>query len=126
MRVSTQLLAAGLALPLAVSAVHGVHSRRHIHHNLRRSSPFSPILSKRQEGSVTCPFPTDAGLVAVTPEFENAGWAMSPDQPCKTGMYCPYACPSGQLMNQWDPSATTYTYPQSQVCALKRVNSKLY
>jgi hypothetical protein len=32
-----------------------------------------------------------------------------------TGMYCPYACPPGQLMAQWDPSAKTYSYPQSMV-----------
>jgi hypothetical protein len=69
----------------------------------------------------TCEFPKDAGLVAVTPGEQNAGWALSPDQPCKPGMYCPYACPPGQLMNQWDPSATTYSYPKSQVCSDSRV-----
>ena len=62
-----------------------------------------------------CQFPTDAGLVAVTPESSNAGWAMSPDQKCLPGNYCPYACPSGQMMAQWDPSATSYSYPKSQV-----------
>jgi hypothetical protein len=62
-----------------------------------------------------CQFPSDAGLVAVTPGSSNAGWAMSPDQPCQPGHYCPYACPSGQMMAQWDPDATSYTYPQSMV-----------
>src|SRR5271156_5525970 len=62
-----------------------------------------------------CEFPTDAGLVAVTPGSQNAGWAMSPDQPCLPGNYCPYACPPGQVSMQWDPSATSYTYPQSMV-----------
>lgn len=60
-----------------------------------------------------CQFPTDKGLVSVTPDAQNAGWAMSPDQPCKPGMYCPYACPPGQLMAQWDPKATSYSYPGS-------------
>ncbi|KAI9830831.1 MAG: hypothetical protein M1819_005356 [Sarea resinae] len=60
-----------------------------------------------------CQFPYNEGLVAVTPGSSNAGWAMSPDQPCKPGNYCPYACPSGQLSAQWDPKATSYTYPQS-------------
>ena len=60
-----------------------------------------------------CQFPTDAGLVAVTPGSENAGWAMSPDQPCTPGNFCPYACPPGQVMAQWDPDATAYEYPQS-------------
>lgn len=62
-----------------------------------------------------CQFPTDAGLVAVTPKAMNAGWAMSPDQPCKPDSYCPYACPPGQVMAQWDPKATAYTYPASMV-----------
>lgn len=30
-------------------------------------------------------------------------------------MYCPYACPPGMLMAQWDPDATEYKYPQSMV-----------
>ncbi|KAF8421476.1 hypothetical protein EV426DRAFT_536422 [Tirmania nivea] len=60
-----------------------------------------------------CQFPTDKGMVSVTPDAHNAGWAMSPDQPCKPGMYCPYACPPGQLMAQWDPKATSYSYPES-------------
>jgi hypothetical protein len=44
-------------------------------------------------------FPTDAGLVAVTPDQENAGWAMSPNQPCLPGNYCPFACPSGTFLS---------------------------
>ena len=63
-----------------------------------------------------CQFPTNAGLVAITPGQQNAGWAMSPDQPCTPGSYCPYACPPGQVMAQWDPEATSYTYPLSMVC----------
>jgi hypothetical protein len=62
----------------------------------------------------TCSFPTDKGLVSVTPGSSNAGWAMSPDQQCTAGSYCQYACPPGKLAAQWDKSATTYTYPQSQ------------
>ncbi|GEQ69595.1 hypothetical protein JCM33374_g3267 [Metschnikowia sp. JCM 33374] len=64
--------------------------------------------------SATCPFPSDLGLVAVTPDFSNAGWALSPDQQCTPGKFCPYACPPGQLMNQWDTQATAYTVSQSQ------------
>ncbi|QNP96545.1 YALIA101S01e19394g1_1 [Yarrowia lipolytica] len=60
-----------------------------------------------------CAFPTNEGLVSVDPSGENAGWAMSPDQPCEPGKYCPYACPPGQLMGQWDPKATSYSYPLS-------------
>src|SRR2546421_694459 len=68
---------------------------------------------ERRDGQ--CQFPTDDGLVAITPGSQNAGWAMSPDQPCLPGNYCPYACPPGQLSMQWDPAATSYTYPQSMV-----------
>ncbi|KAF3767806.1 hypothetical protein M406DRAFT_31870, partial [Cryphonectria parasitica EP155] len=59
-----------------------------------------------------CAFPESEGLVAVTPGSSNAGWAMSPDQECTAGSYCPFACPPGQLMNQWKPG-TTYVYPES-------------
>lgn len=64
--------------------------------------------------STTCQFPTDAGLVEITPKSSNAGWALSPDQQCTAGSYCPYACPPGQVMNQWDPQATAYTVSESQ------------
>lgn len=81
---------------------------------------FAPIIclalaaAAPTKRSNTCDFPSDKGLVSITPKSLNAGWAMSPDAKCTAGMYCPYACPPGQLMNQWDKSATSYTYPQSQ------------
>lgn len=68
---------------------------------------------------VKCPFPKDKKLVAVAEDCENEGWAMSPDEPCIPGKYCPYACPPGQVMNQWDPSAKTYSYPSSMNGGLK-------
>lgn len=74
-------------------------------------------LNKR--GGNTCKFPSDKGLISVTPGSSNGGWAMSPDQQCTAGSYCPYACPSGQLMAQWDKSATSYSYPESQNGGLK-------
>lgn len=57
----------------------------------------------------TCAFPSDAGLVSITPGSDNAGWAMSPDQSCTSGSYCPYACPSGQVMAQWKEGSTYAT-----------------
>jgi hypothetical protein len=124
---------AALLLATAVSAKHGVHEhvqalhRRH-HERIARSAPetaelgveiraaspetVAPTVEKR---GAQCDFPYDVGLVAVTPGAKNAGWAMSPDQPCMAGSYCPYACPPGQVMAQWDPKATSYTYPQSMV-----------
>lgn len=64
--------------------------------------------------STTCSLPDDDSIVAITPTSSNAGWAMSPDQQCTPGSYCPYACKPGQLMNQWDSEATAYTVSESQ------------
>lgn len=131
-----------LSVPLQASHSHPeVFEKRHSHHHHRKAH-ISPRVEgleevvpnvKRREGS--CTFPTNVGLVPVTPNALNAGWAQAPDMPCKPGHYCPYACPPGnlyseliilskctcidraigQLMAQWDPTATSYTYPQSQV-----------
>ena len=62
----------------------------------------------------TCQFPYYQGMVAVQKSGSNAGWAMHDDQQCSYGSWCPYACESGQLMGQWDPSVTSYSYPGSQ------------
>lgn len=67
----------------------------------------------------TCDFPSDLGLVSVTSNEKNGGWALHSDTACTPGSFCPYACPPGQVMAQWDPSATSYTYPQSQNGGLK-------
>ena len=113
-----------LSIPSATAkhgVAHQVLERRHAHHLHKkfhsskaeeRGLAETEVIEKR---TGQCQFPSDAGLVAVTPGAQNAGWAMSPDQPCKPGMYCPYACPPGQLMAQWDPSAVAYTYPLSMV-----------
>ncbi|KAL3427502.1 hypothetical protein PVAG01_01011 [Phlyctema vagabunda] len=97
-------------------AKHGSHShlevlaRRHAHNRLHASPRAEAgieevsVIEKRS----TCEFPSDLGLVSVTPGSQNAGWAMSPDQPCKAGSFCPYACPCGQVAMQWDPDATSY------------------
>jgi len=47
---------------------------------------------------------------------KNKGWAMSPDQECVPDSFCPYACPSGQVMAQWNPDAKNYPDPKSMVC----------
>jgi hypothetical protein len=117
------LQASGVAAKLSHLHPNNVLDRRHRHHarEAQTSKAEAGPLELR-ESSVEvhkrggqCQFPSDAGLVAVTPGAKNAGWAMSPDQPCVPGSYCPYACPPGQMMAQWDPSATSYIYPQSMV-----------
>ena len=93
------------------------HGHRHGQHSAFESRPL-------QKRGGQCQFPTDdSNMVAVTPDAKNAGWAMSPDQECKPGSYCPYACKPGMVMNQWDPKST-YDYPSSMVC-LRNINDQL-
>ncbi|KAJ2522871.1 hypothetical protein H4217_000466 [Coemansia sp. RSA 1939] len=47
-------------------------------------------------------------VVPITPGSTNGGWAMSPNQACTPGTWCPYACESGYYSAQWDPSALLY------------------
>ena len=126
-----RLGAIGATLVLQISVICAKHGRshlnaleyRHKHHRELRASLAETrnVLETREEVREAemekrggqCQFPSDAGLVAVTPNDQNGGWAMSPDQCCEPGNYCPYACPPGQVMAQWDPQATAYTYPMS-------------
>ncbi len=94
------------------------HAHREQHRSVSEAGESGIVLRSPNNGDGNggqCRFPNDAGLVAVTPHEQNAGWAMSPDQPCVPDSYCPYACPPGQVMMQWDPEATSYSYPKSMV-----------
>ncbi|KAL3445325.1 hypothetical protein BJX65DRAFT_281525 [Aspergillus insuetus] len=95
------------ALLCAVAAQAAQHNHGHSHHHRHGKKD----VHEKRGGA--CAFPSDAGLVSVTPGSKNAGWAMSPDQPCEPGNYCPYACPPGQVSMQWDPDATSYSFPMS-------------
>ncbi|RKP26368.1 hypothetical protein SYNPS1DRAFT_3184, partial [Syncephalis pseudoplumigaleata] len=53
-----------------------------------------------------CKLPRDPLIVPITPGGKNQGWAMSVDQECKPGMYCPYACAPGYYSRQWNPQST--------------------
>lgn len=87
--------------PTVVNALTNETEDHHIHRHYKR-------------GGETCAFPYYEGMVAVQESGLNAGWAMHFDQACDPGKWCPYACQPGQLMGQWDPSVTSYTYPGSQ------------
>ncbi|KEF60494.1 murein transglycosylase [Exophiala aquamarina CBS 119918] len=122
-----------LLLASLVSAKHATHEHLNALHKRHRASRELGVRSTSEDGDMgveiraisettapkvekrggQCAFPYDAGLVPVTPGQQNAGWAMSPDQPPKPGSYMPYACPPGQVSMQWDPSATSYSYPKS-------------
>ena len=134
MRLRTLSATVAACLALHTSTGHAKQSHLHPnildlrHHHHRRENYTAEA---KNEGSLElraavdverrggqCDFPTNVGLLPVTPDDKNGGWAMSPDQVCTTDSYCPYACPPGQLMAQWDPKATSYTYPQSMVGVL--------
>lgn len=112
---ATQAAAYGAAVLLATQPCLASSSHRH-HHPLNRKHvhEHQPVSAREggdvtERGLATCPFPTGVGLVAITPDKDNAGWAMSPDQFCTRGSYCPYACPPGQMMAQWKKSSGYYT-----------------
>lgn len=121
----------GALLALHASIAHAKHSNAHLnvlehqhgHHRSVQTSEAeigSGLESGGQETEIEkrggqCQFPTNAGLVAVTPDQKNAGWAMSSDQLCTPGSYCPFACPPGQLTAQWDPEVTNYSPVLSMV-----------
>ncbi|KAL8644378.1 MAG: hypothetical protein Q9210_007285, partial [Variospora velana] len=123
MKVASVVIVAAARNFLIATAKHGdIHlgglEHRHIHHKGRALStvenPYALNGKKAAIGKRTghCQFPEDAGLVAVAGS-SNGGWAMSPDECCEPGAFCPYACPPGELSMQWDPKATSYSYPQS-------------
>lgn len=112
--IASSRAAALVALIASVEAAkHGHGHHHHLHH--QQSVPEVDMNVTLEKKSGQCQFPTNVGLVPVTPNAQNAGWAMSPNQPCLPGNYCPYACPPGQVSMQWDPAATSYTYPLSMV-----------
>ncbi|KUI54846.1 putative secreted beta-glucosidase adg3 [Cytospora mali] len=94
---------------------HQHFGHNHTHHdhgddeNLELLKPRGRLVNR----SGQCAFPEgEAGLVTITPSSMNKGWAMSPDQECTAGSYCPFACEPGMVMNQWK-KGTTYQYPES-------------
>ncbi|RFU78764.1 murein transglycosylase [Trichoderma arundinaceum] len=113
--VQAAVASAAVLLSLPAGTVASSHRRFHQlpnkKHTHLRSHTVEDSNSIVKRG--TCAFPTDdPNLIAVTPDAENAGWAMSPDQPCLRGHYCPIACKPGMVMAQWDPDSS-YTYPAS-------------
>ncbi|KAJ2896510.1 uncharacterized protein MKZ38_005463 [Zalerion maritima] len=124
MRLNAVTLGATLVSSVAASS----HQHGH-HHPMRRTDQSSnPLhhahmavrdatsndssqpqaLEKRKK---KCSLPSGEGLVEV-PGASNGGWALSPDQECTSGSYCPFACPPGKVMAQWK-KGSSYTYPSS-------------
>ncbi|KAI5816164.1 hypothetical protein BZA77DRAFT_247271 [Pyronema omphalodes] len=67
-----------------------------------------------EHSAVRCDLPAHPDIVPVTPHLDNKGWAHSYDRPCSAGTWCPYACPPGKVMNQWNPTAVAYVHPDKE------------
>jgi hypothetical protein len=88
---------------------HDHHARRHGHGHGHGSLFSAPKVARK----ATCSLPDHPDLVRVSGQ-DNNGFAMSPDEPCEDGKWCPIACKSGKLMAQWKPG-TKQVYPESMV-----------
>lgn len=123
MKLSTVKAAVGSALILFSAQPAEAHDGTHRHlHKLK--SGLGPneeietlaerdVIKRTSDGKAICSLPSDGDLVKV-PGAMNNGFAMSPDQACVEGSYCPIACKAGKVMAQWEPDST-YTYPSSMV-----------
>ncbi|KAK3688406.1 hypothetical protein B0T22DRAFT_152657 [Podospora appendiculata] len=78
----------------------------------------APKVMKRS----SCSLPDHPDLVHVPGDVNN-GFAMSPNEPCTDGKYCPFACVPGKVMAQWQPHSS-YIYPQSMNGGLYCNNGK--
>jgi hypothetical protein len=112
-------LASALVLLTPNALASQPHRFHHLHERKQHTHPHRHVSSGEQAVPVAkrsgqCKFPSDSNLVAITPNAKNAGWAMSPDQECVPGSYCPIACKPGMVMAQWDPDSK-YEYPSSMV-----------
>ncbi|KAH6856439.1 hypothetical protein B0I37DRAFT_75947 [Chaetomium sp. MPI-CAGE-AT-0009] len=88
---------------------HAEYARRHGHgHGQAGEVIGAPKVAARK---ASCSLPDDPDLVYV-PGKVNNGFAMSPDEPCEDGKWCPVACVPGKVMAQWKPH-TKQVYPES-------------
>ncbi|CAN8102398.1 unnamed protein product [Discula destructiva] len=124
MRPATlKALAGSVLLSLAAEPVAATLGHRHLHtrhsgnHTHGHKSEELVKRGKLVNRAGQCAFPEDEGLVTITPDCSNHGWALSPDQECVADSFCPYACPPGKLMTQWKPGST-YVYPDSMAGGL--------
>jgi hypothetical protein len=107
---------ASLLFSAQAASVHHSHQKAHEQygkrdaHNHRSGELLGAPKAARK---VSCSLPDDPDLVHV-PGADNNGFAMSPDEPCEDGKWCPIACVAGKVMAQWKPN-TTYAYPESMV-----------
>lgn len=87
---------------------HTQYGKKHSHLHRHQDLIEGPQALKKRG---VCSLPDHPDLIKV-PGQKNNGFAMSPDQECADGGYCPIACVPGKVMAQWKPN-TTYKYPES-------------
>ncbi len=124
MKLESLQAALGSAILLLGAQHCSAHGHRHSHSHLNHKHGLlhavhdaAAVEEERrieERAGAGCSPPSDSDIVLVTPGLANKGWAMSPDQSCTPGNYCPIACKTGKVMAQWEPNST-YTYPQSMV-----------
>ncbi|ROT39446.1 hypothetical protein SODALDRAFT_339772 [Sodiomyces alkalinus F11] len=94
---------------------HDAHRRAHVHHRHVHShgsqTDAHHLVQRNAQGKALCSLPNHPDLVRV-PGLLNNGFAMSPDQECVEGIWCPIACKAGKVMAQWEPGSS-FTYPSS-------------
>ena len=78
------------------------------------ASASAAVTTASQNDVNSCALPNSGGIVSIAPN----GWALPSNNKCEPGSYCPYACPPGQLMAQWNPSATSYEHPEDMAGGL--------
>jgi len=118
-----------VALFMLAQPAAATHSHRHVHKRLGKKHTHGhghaseELISapKSMDKRTTCSLPDHPDLVRV-PGADNNGFAMSPDQSCDSGKYCPYACVPGKVMAQWEPNSS-YNYPQSMVSNTPRAGA---
>lgn len=120
MKLSLQAALGSAAIIFSASGCGAsAHRRRHHQESKRSSNVHGHAHSPRADEGVfkkrsdMCLFPdNEPNVVRVVLNDKNRGWAMSIDQECTPGKYCPFACKSGMVMAQWQPGST-YKFPES-------------
>ncbi|GMG22065.1 unnamed protein product [Ambrosiozyma monospora] len=116
-----------ITIVAAVSALPAIPKHKHFKHVARDDEHDDGVEHTGNSTGSSCSFPSNYKSMGIVKLPDNPtqteGWAK--DWTCKDGEYCPYACPPGQLMGQWNPDVKTYSYPGSQDGGLYCNNGEL-
>lgn len=109
MRIASAVAALVLLCAEASSAHRSTH-RRHTHSQFSKLAKIHAEVEHAnvEKRKATCTLPDHSDLHFVPGDVNN-GFAMSPDQACEDGMYCPIACKPGKVMAQWEADTTYAT-----------------